>query len=330
MCWIQGCKMWIWRNHIDIVPTIRYWLVPLTTELFKGPLFKMWCSSFYERDIYSLWTHNTLSNGTFRWPGMPWLVGTTPLPQWKCHTFFSCPPMWELYLSFDSDTPLLYSNCPASHGTYAMVKALHPSQSPKQTGIVFILSRLMSLCMIVWLGDKESACNAGAAGDASWVPGSGRSLGRGHDNPLQYSCLENTMGRGAWHAAVHSVVKSWTLSTQHAHSLRWGSANRSHRSNLALCLFLYHLWVKNGMVEEIKRSENYMKFKSQYPEVKFYWNTAQFIHFQIVYGCFCAAMSSYNSDCMAHKSLHLLSCPLQKTKSLCVITSEKWYGSFFS
>ena len=87
------------------------------------------------------------------------------------------------------------------------------------------------------------------------------------------------------------------------------------------------------MVEEIKRSENYMKFKSQYPEVKFYWNTAQFIHFQIVYGCFCAAiaqLSSCNSDYMGHKSLYLLSCPLQETKGLCVTTSEKGYGNFFS
>ena len=34
--------------------------------------------------------------------------------------------MWELYLSFDSDTPLLYSNCPASHGTYAMARLYIP------------------------------------------------------------------------------------------------------------------------------------------------------------------------------------------------------------
>ena len=207
----------------------------------------MWCSSFYERDIYSLWTCNMLSKGTFRWPAMPWLVGTTPPPQRKCHTFFSCPPLWELYLSFDSDTPLLYTNCPASLCTYMMVKALHHSQSPKQTGIVLILSRLMSLCMIVWLRGKESACNAGAVGDVSWVPGSGRYPGRGHGNPLQYSCLENTMDRGAWQATVHRVVKVGHLAHTHAHSLRRGSANRTHRSNLARCLFLHHLWVKNGI-----------------------------------------------------------------------------------
>jgi len=42
---------------------------------------------------------------------------------------------------------------------------------------------------------KESACNAG---DLGLIPGSGRSPGRGNDNLLQYSCLENAMDRGAW------------------------------------------------------------------------------------------------------------------------------------
>ena len=46
---------------------------------------------------------------------------------------------------------------------------------------------------------KESACNAG---DPSSVPGLGRSPGKGHGNPLQYSCLENLMERGAWRATV--------------------------------------------------------------------------------------------------------------------------------
>ena len=48
--------------------------------------------------------------------------------------------------------------------------------------------------------DKESACNARDTGDLGSTPGSGRSSGGGNGNPLQYSCLENTMDRGAWHA----------------------------------------------------------------------------------------------------------------------------------
>ena len=61
-----------------------------------------------------------------------------------------------------------------------------------------------------WLSGKESACNAGTTGDAGLIPGSGRSLGGGYGNPLQYSCLENPMDRGAWQATVHRVAKSQT------------------------------------------------------------------------------------------------------------------------
>ena len=64
--------------------------------------------------------------------------------------------------------------------------------------------------MLGFRGDlvgKESARNAGDLGS---IPGSGRSSGEGNGNPLQYSCLENSMDRGAWQAAVHGVPKSQT------------------------------------------------------------------------------------------------------------------------
>ena len=56
-------------------------------------------------------------------------------------------------------------------------------------------------------GSKESDCNAG---DLDSIPESERSPGGGHGNPLQYSCLENPMNRGAWCATVHEVAKSRT------------------------------------------------------------------------------------------------------------------------
>ena len=52
-----------------------------------------------------------------------------------------------------------------------------------------------------------SACNAG---DLGLIPGSGRSPGEGNGNPLQNSCLENPMDRGAWWATVHGVAKGQT------------------------------------------------------------------------------------------------------------------------
>ena len=51
---------------------------------------------------------------------------------------------------------------------------------------------------------KESACSAGDLGS---IPGSGRSPGEGNGNPLQYSCLENPMDRGAWRATDHGVAR---------------------------------------------------------------------------------------------------------------------------
>ena len=54
---------------------------------------------------------------------------------------------------------------------------------------------------------KETAYNAG---DPSSIPGLGRSPGEGNGNPLQYSCLGNSMDRGAWRAAVRRVAKSGT------------------------------------------------------------------------------------------------------------------------
>ena len=48
------------------------------------------------------------------------------------------------------------------------------------------------------------------AGDPGLIPGSGRSPGEGNGNPLQYSCLENPMERGAWWATIHGVAKSRT------------------------------------------------------------------------------------------------------------------------
>ena len=54
---------------------------------------------------------------------------------------------------------------------------------------------------------KESTCNEGGLG---LIPELGGSLGEGNGNPFQYSCLENSMERGAWQATVHGVTKGWT------------------------------------------------------------------------------------------------------------------------
>ena len=66
----------------------------------------------------------------------------------------------------------------------------------------------LKLFILYWGSDgKESAFNEG---DLSSIPGLERSRGEGHCYPLQYSCLEISMGRGAWRAIVHAVTKSQT------------------------------------------------------------------------------------------------------------------------
>ena len=75
-----------------------------------------------------------------------------------------------------------------------------------------------------WLiSGKESTCNAGDLGS---IPGSGRSTGEGNGYPLQYSCLDNSIDRGAWWATIHGVTKSWmterlTVSLSLTRSTQW-------------------------------------------------------------------------------------------------------------
>ena len=63
-------------------------------------------------------------------------------------------------------------------------------------------------------GGSDGKGSAFSAGDLCLIPGSGRSPGEGNGNPLQYSCLDNPMDRGAWRATVHRVDKSdWETNT---------------------------------------------------------------------------------------------------------------------
>ena len=75
----------------------------------------------------------------------------------------------------------------------------------------------MSLKLPRWLSVvKNPPANAGDTGDRGSIPVSGRCPGGGHGNPLQYSCLESPMDRGAWWATVHGVTNS--RMQQHAHT----------------------------------------------------------------------------------------------------------------
>ena len=77
-----------------------------------------------------------------------------------------------------------------------------------------------------WLSGKESTYNTESAGDKGSILGSGRSPGGGYGNPLQYSCLENPMNRGAWCASAPGVTKSQTRLkwlSRARHMISWAS-----------------------------------------------------------------------------------------------------------
>ena len=96
-----------------------------------------------------------------------------------------------------------------------LVKRIHlqcrrPLVDPQVKKIPWRRDKLPTPVFLGFPGDsdgKESACNAGEVGS---IPGLGKSPGGGYGNLYQYSCLENSMDKGAWQATVHVVTKSWT------------------------------------------------------------------------------------------------------------------------
>ena len=82
---------------------------------------------------------------------------------------------------------------------------------------ISVLSKSLGVAATLLLHELRfslKVCNAvknlpDSVGDMSSIPGSGRSPGEGNGSPLQYSCLENPMDRGAWWATVCEVAKNW-------------------------------------------------------------------------------------------------------------------------
>ena len=91
---------------------------------------------------------------------------------------------------------------------------------------------------------KNPAANAGDIRDTDLIPGSGRSSGGGHGNPLQYSCPENPMDRRAWLATVHGVTRvRHDLVVEHhgrAHHAHHGRAIRNFSLSLSVSLMCKH------------------------------------------------------------------------------------------
>ena len=102
------------------------------------------------------------------------------------------------------------------------------------------------------MGDSVVKNLPANARDASLIPGSGRSPGEGNGNPLQYSCLENSMDRGAWRATVHRIQEvkhdcetehthTQTHTHTHTHGLYWLISLSSHHFLEAFCWWAYSI-----------------------------------------------------------------------------------------
>ena len=127
------------------------------------------------------------------------------------HLVKNPPAMWEAPIRFLSQEDALEEGMYSSVENFQGRKSL-ASCSPwghKESDMTEQLStaHIFRAGLPRWLSGKESTCQAG---EASLIPGSERSAGGGHGNPLQYSCLRNPMDGGAWWATVHRVTKSWT------------------------------------------------------------------------------------------------------------------------
>ena len=95
------------------------------------------------------------------------------------------------------------------HSTYVETSTLFLQGAATNVAISYSFLPFM-LCFQDFPGGSDGKASACNAGDLGSIPGSGRSSGEGNGNPLQYSCLENPMDRGAWQATLHGVEKSRT------------------------------------------------------------------------------------------------------------------------
>ena len=110
------------------------------------------------------------------------------------------------------------------------------------TSVVAWLYLYMYVCMCVWVFPggsvvKNPPANAGDARDMGSIPGLGRSPGVGNDNPLQYSCLENSMDRGAWWDTIPAVTKSQTWLSTHTHT----------HTHTCMCILTFSLFITKNV-----------------------------------------------------------------------------------
>ena len=154
---------------------------------------------------------------------------------------------WNIFLPicpqpFDSPTPTV-SQCYQGSSLHLQKSFKHIYANICKHIFLFCTNgNILNICPTTWLWAsqvvllvKNPPANAGDITDAHSIPGSGRSTGGGHDNLLQYSCLENSRDRRAWSATVCRVTKSQTQLKQ--------LSTHAQTSGYISCKLLYiHTW----------------------------------------------------------------------------------------
>ena len=95
------------------------------------------------------------------------------------------------------------------HSTMHNLPVSNKNLSGSKVSIVLKLKNLALYYSTGFPGSSVVKILPANVGDAGSISGLGRSPGGGHGNPLQYSCLENSMSKGTWQATVHRLTKSW-------------------------------------------------------------------------------------------------------------------------
>ena len=127
------------------------------------------------------------------------MSSSSPSPSWNIHVFTNLEAILNLRLFKNrSQSPVLLLPEAGSETPIKYLVVLMTSSHPGVPGV----GRGMALVV------KNLPASAGDVGDTGSIPESGKAPGEGHGNPLQYSCLENLMDRGAWWVTVHRITQS--------------------------------------------------------------------------------------------------------------------------
>ena len=144
---------------------------------------------------------------------------------------------------------------------------------------------------------KNPPANAGEVRNVGSIPGLGRSPAGGNGNPLQYSCLENPMGRGAWRATVQRAAKSRTR-------LKWLSTD-THTGNS-------EIWMEKR--SSLSKFSPFILFQSHSPVV-----SPSYYTFRIVLGRITSELGTYPSSPLRYLSVNIIHSLLKYLLSISVI-----------